>query len=212
MGILKNGLNGHVLGKIDGLVFYTRLGKNVSRTQSQVKKPASPAQAANRQKMKVVSEFLTPVLEFVSLGFKTYNAKKGGTAYNRATSELKLNGWKGTYPDTVLSFETIMLSKGNLAVAAEVSLAIVPTGIEFKWAVDPEERWPHSSDQAMFLVYFPDKQKALYVLYGPERSAGFGVLPISTPMLGMEMHLYISFISSDRNNVADSVYAGSLNI
>jgi hypothetical protein len=211
MGILKNGLNGHFLGKIDSLVFYTRLGKNVSRKQNVVTKPAGPAQVANRQKMKVVSEFLTPVLEFVNLGYKTDTLGKGGTAYNRATSNLKLNGCKGIYPDTHLDFQAITLSKGNLSLPEEVSLAIVPTGLEFKWVVDPEERWPNSTDQAMLLVYFPKTRKALYVLYGPQRSIGLGVLPISAPMLGLEMHSYISFISSDRNSVSNSVYAGSLN-
>jgi hypothetical protein len=99
-----------------------------------------------------------------------------------------------------------------LAGAEAVSLAIGSSGIEFKWAVDPEERWPQSTDQAMLLVYFPKTKKALYVLYGAERSSGLGVLPVSAPMLGMEMHLYISFISSDRNSVSDSFYAGSLNV
>ncbi|MEJ7559723.1 MAG: DUF6266 family protein [Pedobacter sp.] len=212
MGILKNGLTGHVQGKIDGLVFYTRLGKNVSRKQATVTKPASPLQAANRLKMGVVSKFLTPVLQFTNLGFRTYKVEAGGTAYNRATSEVKLNGLKGVYPDTAINFETIKLSKGKLTVAEGVSLEIVPSGIAFKWALDPEQRWPDATDQAMLLVYFPEEEKALHVLYGPQRSLGAAILPVSTPMLTKEMHLFISFISADRNDVSESVYAGSLNL
>lgn len=212
MGILKNGLNGHFVGKIDGLVCYTRLDKNVARKQATGKVDYSPAQLENMQRMKVTSEFLTPVLEFVNLGFKAEGLKRKKTAYNCVTSEVKLNGLKGVYPDTSLNFETLMLTKGRLGIADGVTFAIVPTGIEFKWAVDPKEQWPDSTDQVMLLAYFPLTNTTRYVLYGNERSTGLAILPVSTPMQGSEMHLYISFIASDRSNVSDSVYAGSLNL
>ena len=212
MGILKNGLNGHISGMIDGLVYFTRMGKNVTRTQNPVTAERSPAQKANSQRMQVTSHFLTPVLEFTNQGFKTYNAEKGNTAYNRAVSEIKLNGLKGVYPDVTLNYEALRLSKGKLPIALDVSLAIVETGLEFKWAVDPKELWPNTTDQAMLLVYFPETNKALYVLYGTERASGLAVLPVSKPMLGMEMHCYISFIAADRNDVSDCVYAGALNL
>jgi hypothetical protein len=212
MGILKNGLNGHFHGKIDGLVCFTRLDKNVTRTQAKSKGDYSPRQLANMQRMKVTSEFLTPVLEFVNLGFKPEGLKRKKTAYNCATSEVKLNGLKGIYPDVSLDFETLMLSKGRLGIAEGVTFSMVPTGIEFKWAVDPKEQWPDSTDQVMLLAYFPSTKTTRYVLYGTERSSGMAILPISTPMHGVEMHLYISFISANRNDVSNSVYAGPLNL
>lgn len=212
MGILKNGLNGHFHGKIDGMVYYTRLGKNVARKQTTSKEDRSPKQLANMQKMAITSQFLTPVLEFVNLGFKADGLKRKKTAYNCVTSEVKLNGLKGVYPDVSLNFESIVLSKGSLGIAEGVTFSMVPTGIEFKWAVDPKEQWPDSTDQVMLLAYLPSTNTTRYVLYGTERSSGMAVLPISSPMQGVEMHLYLSFISADRNDVSNSVYAGSLNL
>jgi hypothetical protein len=212
MAIITNGLSGPFKGKSGGLVYYVRNGKNVVRKQTDSTKERSIAQKANNQKMSLTTKFLTPVLEFVNLGFKEFNKDEGNTAYNRATSEVKLNGLTGTYPDIALNFERIMLSKGTLKMAEAVSLAIVSNGIEFKWAVDPDESWPESADQAMLLIYFPETKKALSVLYSSLRAAGSGILPVSTPMLGKQMHAYISFISADRENVSDSVYAGALNL
>jgi hypothetical protein len=212
MAILKKGILGHFEGQLDGIVYYTRMGKNVGRKQTNSTKPRSPSQLASQQGLKVTSHFLSQVREFTNLGFKTDHFKKGGTAYNRATSAVKLNGLTGVYPDLSLDFEHLKLSVGNLPIAEGVSLAIVPTGVAFSWAIDPTQHWPQTTDQAMLLVYFPGDNIALYVLYGSERASGQSILPINSPMLGKTMHFYLSFISADRANVSDSMYAGALNL
>jgi len=212
MSILKRGIYGHFEGKLDGMVYYTRMGKNVVRKQTKSTKPRSLSQLASQHGMRITSHFLSQVSEFTNLGFKTDHFKKGGTAYNRATSVVKLNGVTGTYPDLALNFEHLNLSQGSLPIAEGVSLAIVPTGVAFNWAIDPTQHWPQTTDQAMLLVYFPESDTALYVLYGSERASGQSILPINSPMLSQTMHFYLSFISADRANVSDSVYAGALNL
>ncbi|HMI05205.1 MAG TPA: DUF6266 family protein [Pedobacter sp.] len=64
-----NGSFGNFKGKIGNLVRYQLKGKTVVRKIGQNKKPSTLPQLRVRQKMKVVTNFLSPILEFINLGF-----------------------------------------------------------------------------------------------------------------------------------------------
>ena len=212
MGIVKNGLHGEPKGEVGGLIYYQRMGVTVCRMKGVRKKGSSKPQVVNQGQMAIVSKFISKILEFATVGYKAIARKENRIAYNMVTSELKLNGWKVAGSKVVLDFERMVLSKGNLVVPEQVSIETVPTGVEFKWHVDSNMPWAESTDQVMLMAYFPQSKTVLSVLYGSLRAVGSCILPVSTPMLGKKMHTFISFISSDRTDVSNGIYAGNLNL
>ena len=212
MGIVKNGLHGEPNGEVGGVIYYQRMGKTVCRIKGLRKKGSSENQLVDQAKMAVVSKFISKILEFATVGYKAIARRENRIAYNMVTSELKRNGWKVAGSKIVLDFEKMVLSKGNLVIPEQVSIQPVPTGIEFKWHVDPKMPWSESTDQVMLLAYFPQSKKVLSLLYGPFRTAGSCILPVSAPMLSKNMHTFISFISSDRTDASNGIYAGNLNL
>ncbi|MNL38801.1 hypothetical protein D3C87_1610400 [compost metagenome] len=58
----------------------------------------------------------------------------------------------------------------------------------------------------MLLAYGTISRQVQSILYGPKRIEGEAILPLSSKMQEEPLETYISFISADRQNVANSVY------
>ncbi len=211
MGITEGGMFGPHKGKVGNLVYYQRKGKNVVRLVGQITKAPTERQLISRQEMSVANRFCKSILPFARYGFAQQIVGTDLSQYNVAMSNTKLNALKGQYPDIIVDYEKVQLSSGPLLQANALTSVIVPEGLKFTWHAGPELQWPDNTDQAMLLVYFPELNKTVYQLFGGLRSAGTDVLPISAPMLQGYFEAYIAFISADRTQVSDSVYAGSFN-
>jgi len=211
MGILKNGILGSVQGKLGNLVYYTVKGKNRVRTIGKTKKPASAAQLQNQQEMRMVIQFLKAVSEFIQVGFADVARRSGRSAYNMAVSYNKRHAVQGLQPDVFIDFEKVRLTEGILLAAVDATVVLNTKGLEFSWTSPEHVYWSHAHDQVMMLAYFPLLKEAAYVLYGAVRSACADQLPIPPELLAEHMEVYISFISDDRKDIANSSYLGSFN-
>ncbi|MGY4386278.1 hypothetical protein ACVWYN_003329 [Pedobacter sp. UYP24] len=212
MAFSEDGLFGKTNGKIGNLVYYQRMGKNVVRRVGKTLKPATEAQLRCRMEMGVTSAFLKPLKGFVYVGFALEAAKLNQMVNNTANSNIKLNALKGTYPDITIDFPKVLVSKGDLKPAENPKVEKVAEGLKFTWDTTPDMAWPELTDQAMLLVYFPADRKALYNMFGPNRIGGTALLEMATPMLEKPMEVYISFITADRKQIANSLYVGNVNV
>src|SRR5690606_41383189 len=87
MGKLLDGIHGHVHGKVGGVVFYTANGQNIARSLPRTprrKRKPTPLQALQRERFKVVQEWLRPLLRVVKVGFGKYAPPQ--TGHNAAMS------------------------------------------------------------------------------------------------------------------------------
>ncbi|MNT68697.1 hypothetical protein D3C72_2069510 [compost metagenome] len=82
---------------------------------------------------------------------------------------------------------------------------MVSAGLKFSWDL-PKANSQTGQDQAMLLAYGTISRQVQSILYGPKRIEGEAILPLSSKMQEEPLETYISFISADRQNVANSVY------
>jgi hypothetical protein len=211
MGKLINGIAGGMTGKVGNMVYYMSGGINIARRIGKRVAPVSAPEQINRCKMKVVTGFIKPVLEVVRLGFGTAPRKKGCSAYHMAVSYNRINAVAGVYPDFEMDFSKVLLSNGNLTGAIAPQVELVVGGLRFTWLYSPEMLYPREHDRAIMLAYFPDSAQFVYVLDGPDRAKGTGLLPVPFEMLVLRMEVYVSFVSTDGLNVAVSSYLGRIN-
>jgi hypothetical protein len=211
MGIINNGLHGPFIGRIDNMVYYMLKKLNVSRRIGENNNPPSELQLRNRLATKMSSHLICALKSFIETGFSIEAELMDDNAYNQAMKHNKNQMFEGTYPALKIAYPQIMVSKGLLKPAEDWKVTQFPAGLHFTWQTDPRMAWPESTEQAMVLAYFPNENRTEYLLFGNSRISGSATLELSPSLQGKYMETYLSFISADRKQVANSVYTGSFN-
>lgn len=211
MGIASNGPHGNHRGRIGNIVYYVLNGKNVAREIGKTTKPPTQAQLKVRSEIKLVSQFLKPLGEFINVGFGIEQLGTDKNAFNLAMACNRPHAIKGSYPNLEIAYDKVQISKGLLKAVKKLHVEESPLGLRFNWDTNPQMAWQESTDQAMVLVYFPDQKKVFYTLFGNSRLSGTMEQEIPANLKGKYMESYISFISANRRQVSDSIYAGSFN-
>ena len=211
MGIANSGLFGGQTGKIGDLVFYELNGKTVVRSIGKSQKPPTENQQRAKTDMKIVSATIKTLRPFIELGFSTMIGKTGMNTHNLAVQYNIKNIIKGTYPNQEIAYDKLLVSKGVLKPAQNCVVTQTADTLQFSWDTNSQMPWPESTDQVMMMAYFPASKKIAYALYGNSRLSGNDVLVIPDSLRGEYMETYVSFITADRKEVADSIYTGSFN-
>ena len=210
MGKLDNGILGNYTGKIGKLSFYTLNGKQVVRTIGKMSKPPTDKQLQNYAEMAAVNQLLKPVIEFINAGFAVQAKGTTKSPYNLALGYNKIHALQGADPVTI-NYEKVLLTQGNMEEAINPAVTLVPEGLSFTWDCPVDLPWPRPTDQVMLLAYFPELQKAVYVLAGASRIKGTNTLHLQPELLTEYMEVYISFVAENRKSAANSTYLGSFN-
>jgi hypothetical protein len=197
-------------GKLGNTVSYELNGKIVTRGIGENNKKRSKSQLAVMQKTRVTSKFLNPVMPFIMIGFEIEAKLTKAHPQNPAFAYNWKNATKGNYPKIKIDFEKVLLTKGGLPMSPGAGIKRVDAGVEFSWDGETDSEGSHWSDQVMMLAYFPELNIANFVTAGAARSIGKDLLPLFIENKKSLMELYISFISSDRRRISNSVYVGKL--
>lgn len=213
MAINKFGPQGFLSGKLGDLVYYVRNGKQMVRKRTRMTKPPTEAQLRSRKQLTVVVGFLKPLLSVVNVGFLPAAKGQRTLPYSLAVKYNRIHAVSGSYPDVVMDYAKVLLTmqNGGVAAAAQAVVAQAPEGLKFEWQAGDEGGWSAANDQVMLFVYFPELRSVAYRLYGSCRSACTDFLPLTSAQLGERMEVFISFVSADRNGMANSTYLGRLN-
>lgn len=201
-----NGLFEGFNGKLGNLVSYNLRGKQVIRKIGYTTKAPTAAQLAVRQKITVTNKFLRPILPFIDAGFALAVAGTDKNPHNAATAYQIKHALQGQYPDISIDFSKARVSSGALAPALAPVTNLAGNVLTFTWQVDADMDWGIKNDRAMLLVYCPELMRAVYVLSGARRSAGFDELELPPNYVGKELHGYIAFLANNRKSVSDSVW------
>lgn len=207
MGKMPNGILGPVIGSIGNVTSYILNGQNVSRIKDRKITHFSDNQLANQQRMTLINEFFYFMGGFLKIGFGL--AAQGTTKnyHNLATAYNKKNVFTGEYPNQEIDYSKVLLSIGSLSEAEKPTVEAVPQGLKFSWnlaGIDLQS----GQDQVMMLAFGAISKKVQIILYGPKRSEGVALLELSPMMMQEPLETYISFISPDRLEVANSIYTG----
>jgi hypothetical protein len=131
--ILDNGSNEGPTGRSGNRVTYMRLGKLVTRLIGlRIDKPTVPV-LRSRQVTALITAFLKPVKEFLTIGFELEGKLTLQTYYTIASSYNRLNAISGSYPDQQIDFTKVLFSQGKMPLTRNILVNRVEKGLTFKW-------------------------------------------------------------------------------
>lgn len=210
MAIVTGGINGPFKGKVGSIIGYQLNGQNVIKglpKKSAKNKRGSVAQKACRSKFIKIQQFLKPILPFIQIGFNMEARSRQLSAHNAAKSYSLLNAFT---VDGELDYSKVLVTYGDLPSPLDVNVDKDDVGLHFTWTDNSTRRTDQSNDQVMLLAYDLEKGDTHFMFSGARRKAGHETLEISKGSKGKELHLWIAFISDDRQLISMSTYAGSV--
>ncbi len=210
MGKINKGILGGFSGKVGNVVGANWKGIDYMRIKAaNVANPRTEAQVNQRTKFILVLRFLSPLKDFLKEGFKQYAIKM--TEFNNAMSYNLKNAVNGNYPDYSLDYSNLLVSRGDLTGAMNGSATSdTPEVVTFSWDDNTGNGSARSTDQSMLLLYNEDKGEALYITEGPVRDMGTATMQVPANYSGDTLQAFLSFITEDRKEVADSKYLGTV--
>lgn len=210
MATFRNGINGGFTGKVGSVVGYEQHGKWVMRSlpKKSVKNEIGTAdQKACRSGFRKMQDFLQPLIPFVRVGFNLESKLRMMTAHNAAKS---YNMLYAQYANGDIDCSKVCLTYGNLIGVENPTVVKDDVGFHFTWENNAENSWIRETDQVMVMAYNVKDQRTYFKLSGSRRSDGMETIEIPAFEQGNEFHIWISFISDDRQRIAMSSYVGSL--
>jgi hypothetical protein len=209
----NQGILGPVLGKIGPVSGHMRGKQNILRpSNSNVAFKYTDPRIAQQEKMRLCNMFTKPFTGtgFFSKTFPAYGASNTGS--NRATSAILNQALVGTYPDLQMSYPKVLISKGLLPGAENVTAVADENGnIHFSFTDNSDTGTASGFDKVIAVAYCEALQKVVFNLNAGLRKDGKAVLDASV-FKGYEVETWIGFLSNDEMNASDSVYTRSLKL
>lgn len=153
-------------GKLGRTILYQANGKSYIRLMpSKYTDLKSPAQLAQRERVKLINSFIKPFAPVIKVTFP--KEKPGRTAYQEAVSYNLLHALAGEYPDMYVDHSKVLLSKGPLPLPESYSMAAHPEGLLITWQNYPGV---HDWDTLVIMAMFNSSTSTLYKFTGALRS------------------------------------------
>ena len=208
MGTIKQGILGGFSGKVGTVIGSSWKGISYMRGRAQnVKNPRTEGQMEQRSKFSLTLEFLKPITAYIRTGYKMYANKQ--TAFNAAMSYIVKNAVSGIYPNYMLDFSQVLVSRGTLTQPLNANAAMSAGKVSVSWTDNSGQGDAQPIDVAMPLAFNTDKGEAVFSTNSATRADQLAELTFPADWAGDTVEIYIGFISADGINVANSLYLGS---
>ncbi|TCC90434.1 hypothetical protein EZ428_14260 [Pedobacter frigiditerrae] len=209
MAIIKNGIHGGFSGKIGKVVGYESKGQAIMRTQGVRTTPPTPKELMNRQKFAVSQKWLSPLTDFLRIGFKdyqpTYEGFVAAKSYNHKNA-LKSDGNNNFFIDPAL----VLVSYGTQSLPSTASAFCTPEKeIVFTWSKDGDCEY---NDYAMVLIYNIEDGRTQHHPAITTRRTGTATFKLENVFFGKSVNVYLAFTSDDRKQRSNSLYLGKVAI
>jgi hypothetical protein len=157
-----------------------------------------------------MAAFMRPLRGLVDTTFQNYAVNM--TPANSALSYNLKNAVTGVYPALNVDYSKVLLSRGNLAVAATPAAVAGTAGkVGFTWTDNSvtQKTTANPDDVAVLVAYDVVDNNCIYNLNGGTRSAAAAPLDVSG-LSGKTVQTWLLFISADGKTISDSVFAGQV--
>lgn len=211
MGTHKKGILGGFKGKTGTVIGSRWKDKAVMRSlPEQRSKRISQSQLEQREKFKLMIDFLSNMSDLLSFTFGSYTQKESG--FNAAVSYNFNKAVMGSASPFYIDYSLTLLSRGFL-LAASTAKAEAAAGnmVQFSWADNGNTAKSNPTDIAILIAYCPDTNRSVYVTDGATRSDLALALDTSA-FAGRTVETWIAFRKEDNSQVSDSVYTGSIQL
>ena len=205
MAKYDQGILGPFRGKLGTVIGVTIRGQHVMKGLGPIRidKPTD-AQKIVRTKLSVMSDFLTPLKDILTIGF--VKKRNSLTSFNQA---MRTNLKAGVIDDTsefALDYAKVVLSSGSLPGVFRAEFAFQdPDQVKFQW-----DRYPGSNpnDNVRLLLYSPQLHKHYIIRKSISRSALQYVAEVPQSLANTELHGWMLF--SNGKDVSNTIYLGSI--
>ena len=212
MGTIRNGGNGAFSGKAGSFIGSNWRDINYIKGIPRISnKPKTEKQLEQQSKFALAVRFLRPVKMQVEVGFS--KIKQGHTtSYNLALKQILINAITGTYPDYEIDYPYAAFSQGPLSGIADIAILAETENLAMTWSTRVLKANSFMTDEVHFLVYEPESSD--YVIGPPSipRSAQAADIAMPTDWAGKTVHVYVYCKSLEKQDVSDSMYAGSTTV
>jgi hypothetical protein len=170
-------------------------GKTIRQLKSQL-------QLEKQLKALAFVKALNPLL------FITYRFTCEKITYYRCAIRHVLHWISGTPPNLVIDYSKILVASGSRFNTERAVAKPVGDTILFKWENDllPKN---YATDKTILVAYCEALNKCIYTAMGPPRTVCKAKLEVAA-FRGQAVHTWLSFITADGLQVADSIYTGKL--
>ncbi|CAM4355070.1 hypothetical protein SAMN06265348_1135 [Pedobacter westerhofensis] len=211
MTIITSGAFVGFSGTVNGMA-YCQLpdGKTYSKRQNTPSSiPPSPKQLTVQEDTGVVTQFVKPFKNFISVSYRNEARKTYISTHNAMVSRIRKFALTGKSPNRKVDLSKILVSKGDLLPAENSSAELTETGLTFKWSTETEDGMNHHSNQVMMLAYFPKLQEVKSDTGGAKWHRGEDSLSLlGVKKEGYVAEMFISFITNDQTSISNSIYLG----
>jgi hypothetical protein len=212
MATIPNGITGPFIGKVGPVVGYVSRGKAIIRSRPALSKSRklSIPQQKQHAKFSLMNRFLQPIISFLNETKKTADIDL--TGYNKAFSYNVKNAIAGSYPDLMIDFNMVLLTRGDLPNIKSSQAESLSSGqITIHWTDNSGTGLARSNDRMFIAVYCKEINEWMYSLNLADRSVGNYIFDIAR-FSSRTVRIYTGFISFNEKDVSDSLYVGEFQI
>lgn len=211
MGFYKKGILGKFQGMVGTVVGSTWKGKEIMKSRPhRTSRKVSEVQLIQRAKFALVMQFLSPISGLLQLTFRDPSDKI--TDMNNAFRGLYREAVTGVYPALSFNYSKVLVSKGHLLNAINPVVTAAGGGLlEISWTDNSGIAMANPGDKCIIVVYCEELKQFVYSTGGAARSTGSDSINAGN-FSGKEVHTWVSFISSDKEEVATSIYTGQVTV
>jgi hypothetical protein len=210
MGTISKGILGGFTGKVGTVIGANWRGKDIMRSLPKKSgKPATEEQLSVRMKFKLISQFLAPLKKIISAYFGAAQGVK--SRRNLAMSFHITEAVTGIYPNFVIDYTKVVITKGELAnVEQPAAVPVAGAAIDFSWTDNSGQGLAKPDDTVLVAVCNPDRSLFEIREQAAVRTAGTYALQLPATWAGENVECWLSIASAEGEKVATSVYLGTL--
>ena len=212
MARVIGGVNGTVSGKVGNVIYYSSNGGDYIRSLPKKRRnlPPTPKQILQRARFAAVQQWLKPIIPLIRAGFREYAPRQ--TAHNSAMSYNLQHALIMDGDGFEVNPEAFAFSIGLLPGVEQASMVQEGDQVHFHWQVNDEIPTENIFDRTLLLLYRPGSELSKFHIYGNERHQLTDSLCIKDFKSGEICHGYLAFISTEGQQVSNSVYLGMLEV
>lgn len=217
MAIHKQGIHGGFKGRVGNVVGSTWKGLDVMKIRpASVANPNTVRQQDQRSRFGLLMRFLSAQSRLIQIGFRPYAVKM--TSINAALSYNIAAAITGEFPDYLIDYSKVLLSKGDLPAMSQAVLSYTdPVSVKLAWTDNSSYQGAHASDLLNVSVYDPISNKALSFVSCATRTDATITLALPAEWTGLSVEVFAFFLSEEgvasanaKSLISDTLYAGSI--
>jgi len=212
MATYNKGILGPFSGKVGPVVgsSWKGIGYLRSNPRKIKKRDVSMKIEIQRAKFTLASVFVKAIASLLEITFPEHKTKVAGRS--NALASVLQQAITGDYPDLRIEYSKVLMASGSLSLTIDPSATSTAPGvINFSWKDDTGYGNAKGADRPILIAFCESLKTCSFIVSDALRSAETASLPAQL-FSGKEVHTWISFLSENGKDVANSTYTGPITV